>query len=179
MSESIRKAIEEIHRKRLELEQRTKETCVITALLGAGGKGLEKRKEIDKKLEEEGIICLIPEDDFAPDVAPSLTEEALFKQADVDLVFVNVASWGAATEFGQMANIDQIAPKLRVLVPSHHHPLCGSSKSYLTDLYLTHMTKHGHVYAYGENRNSSCPTPERIVVTSAKRFKMMKALSKI
>ena len=69
-----------IQEKRRELERRVKEICIIVVLLGAGSIGLERRRHIDKKLKKEGILSLVPEDDFAPDVAPSLTEEAVLER---------------------------------------------------------------------------------------------------
>jgi len=55
----------------------------------------------------------VPEDDFS-DVPPSLAERSTLKESDVELVFVNVESWGSATEFGQFHTDEKIAPKLRV-----------------------------------------------------------------
>lgn len=168
-----------IHEKRRELEQRVRETCIIVVLLGAGGEGLEKRRIIDAKLEKEGILSLIPEDDFAPDIAPSLTEEAVLKDADVDLIFINVESWGSATEFGQFHDEKEIAPKLRLLTSHEYHPIYGSSTSYLSDLYLTHTAKYGHVYAYDDSNGSSFPASEKIVMIIAIRYRMLAALGKI
>ena len=179
MFKNFQVARESIQEKRRELERHVKETCIIVALLGAGGYGLERRRNIDKKLEKEGILSLIPEDDFAPDVAPSSTEEAVLERADVDLIFINVESWGSATEFGQFHDKNNIAPKLRVLTPHEYHPMYGSSTSYLTDLYLTHMVKHGHVYAYDDSSRSTFPTSEKIVMTIATRYRRLVALGKI
>jgi len=69
-----------------------KRTSIIVILLGAGNKAIEKRRAICRKLVNESIICLIPEDDFPSDVAPSLVEEAFLKSSDVDLIFINVES---------------------------------------------------------------------------------------
>jgi hypothetical protein len=81
-----------VHGERKRFEELVKEACIIVVLLGAGGKEIRKRRNIAKKLRDNGIIALIPEDDFAPDIAPSLTEEFIFKYSDVDLVFINVES---------------------------------------------------------------------------------------
>lgn len=171
------KSIQETRR---ELEERVKETCIIVVLLGAGGRGLERRRNIDEKLEEEGILSLVPEDDFSlDDVAPSLTEEAVLKKDDVDLIFINVQSWGSATEFGQFYDKRDIAPKLRVLTPYQYHPIYGSSVDYLTDLYLTYTVKYGHVYAYDDSSRSGFPTSEKIVVTIATRHRSLVELGKI
>ncbi|MEM3590865.1 MAG: hypothetical protein QW702_02030 [Candidatus Bathyarchaeia archaeon] len=166
-----------IHEERKRIEGLLKETLIIVVLLGAGGKGVEKRREIAKKLEENGVIALIPEDDFAPDIAPSLIEEAVFKEADVDLIFINVESWGSATEFAQFYDKAIIAPKLRILTHYKYHPIYGSSHSYLTDLYLSFMAKHGHVYAYGEEDNF--PDPEKIILVLSLRYKFLKALGRV
>jgi len=179
MEERIRRARENIRREREKLEKRIRETCIIVVLLGAGGRGLEKRREIKEKLEEEGILALIPEEDFAPDIAPSLTEEALLRMADVDLIFINVESWGSATELAQFHDEEHIAPKLRVLVPYEHHPIYGSSTGYLSDLYLSHLAEYGHVYAYDDSKRSFFPTSERIILTLASRFRRLKAMGKV
>ncbi|HIE14506.1 TPA: hypothetical protein EYP70_04470 [Candidatus Bathyarchaeota archaeon] len=171
MFKSLQEARKSIQEKRRELEERVKETCIIVVLLGAGGQGLERRRNLDEKLEKEGILCLVPEDDFAPDVAPSLTEEAVLEEADVDLIFVNVESWGSVTEFVKFHDKKNVAQKLRVLTFYEYHPMYGTSASYLTDVYLTHMVKYGHVYAYDDNRRSNFPTSEKIIITIATRHR--------
>ncbi|MGC8870793.1 MAG: hypothetical protein ACP5PT_06880 [Brevinematia bacterium] len=168
-----------IRSERRKLEDLVKETCIIVVLLGAGGKEIKKRRGIAKKLRDNGIIALIPEDDFAPDVAPSLTEEFIFKDSDVDLVFINVESWGSATEFAQFHDHVSIAPKLRILTFHKHHPLYGNSKSYLSDLYLTHLTKYGHVYAYDDEKESVFPTSEKIILMLSIRYKLLRVLGKV
>jgi len=168
-----------ISSERRKFESLVREACIIVILLGAGGKEIVKRRNIAKKLRDNGIIALIPEDDFAPDVAPSLTEEFIFKHSDVDLVFLNVESWGSATEFAQFHDDIRIAPKLRVLTFHKHHPLYGNSKSYLSDLYLTHIAKYGHVYAYDDKGESTFPTSEKIVLTISIRYKLLRALGKV
>lgn len=156
-----------------------RETCIIAVLLGAGGKGLKKRRNIEKKLEKEGILTLIPEDDFAPDVAPSITEQSVLEKSDVDIVFIDVESWGSATEFGQYHDKEGVAPKLRILVPYRYHPLYGTSASYLTDLYLTHTAKYGHVYAYDDSERTAFPTSEKIIMKLAIRYRLLVVIGKI
>jgi len=169
-----------IHEQEKEIEKLLKETSIFVALLGAGGKEIEKRKKIAKKLKENGVIALIPEIDFPRGVAPSLIEEALFKKPDVDLIFVDVESWGSATEFAQFYDNAIIAPKLRVLTYYKHHPIYGSSKGYLTDLYLSFIAKHGHVYAYRKEKEKiKFPTSQKIILTLSIRYKQLKALGKV
>ena len=91
----------------------------------------------------------------------------------MDLIFINVESWGSATEFGQFHDKKDIAPKLRVLTPYEYHPMYGSSTSYLTDLYLTHVVKYGHVYACDDSSRSTFPTSEKIVITMATRYRRL------
>jgi len=169
-----------IEEEKKRIENKIKETNIVVALLGAGERGIEKRKKIAKKLEENGVSALIPEIDFRSEVAPSLIEEALFKKADVDLIFVDVESWGSATEFAQFYENAIIAPKLRVLTYYEHHPIYGSSKSYLTDLYLSFIAKHGHVYAYRKEKEKiKFPTSQKIILTLSIRYKQLKALGKV
>ena len=176
---SFEEAKQSIRQKRQELEQRVKETCIIAVLLGAGGKGLEKRRKIEEKLEKEGILALIPEDDFAPDVAPSITEEAILEKADVETIFINIESWGSATEFGQYHDKEGVAPKLRILVPYKYHPLHGTCSGYLMDLYLSHIVKYGHVYAYDDSGRTAFSTSEKIIMKLATRHRFLVALGKI
>ena len=165
-----------IREKLSELERSIKENYMVVALLGAGGSGIDERRRIARILEADGIVALIPEDDF-PEFAPSLIEEVILKKADIDLIFINVESWGTVAEFSQFHDKKDIALKLRVLVQHSYHPLYGSSKSYLTDLYLTHLAKYGHVYAYSVE--GLFPTPERIIRILARRYKELKFLGKI
>ncbi|MEM0313264.1 MAG: hypothetical protein QXQ41_01780 [Candidatus Bathyarchaeia archaeon] len=168
-----------IRNEKNRIESLLKETRIIVVLLGAGGKGITKRREIAKKLEDNGIIALIPEDDFPPDVSPSLIEEAVFKESDVHLIFINVESWGSATEFAQFHDNPIVAPKLRILTYYKYHPIYGSSKSYLTDLYLSHTAKYGHVYAYDDKQESSFPNSEAVILILSLRYKLLKALGKV
>ena len=78
------------------------------------------------------------------------SRSGLLTQAEIDLAFVNVQSWGSAAEFAEFQSDAGIAPKLRILVPRRNHPLYGSpdSSGYLTDAYLTLDAVFGHVYMY-------------------------------
>ena len=179
MHEHFNRLLDWVRNERKRFEEMVREACIIVVLLGAGGKEIRKRRIIAKKLRDNGIIALIPEDDFAPDIAPSLIEEFIFKYSDVDLVFINVESWGSATEFAQFHDDTRIAPKLRVLTFHKYHPLYGSSMSYLSDLYLTHIAKYGHVYAYDDKEESNFPTSEKIILTISIRYKFLRALGKV
>jgi len=75
--EKVRNAQEIVKRFRKILEEKVKDTSIIVVLLGAGGRGLKKRRKIRAKLEEEGVIAIIPEDDFPAEEAPSVVEEAV------------------------------------------------------------------------------------------------------
>ena len=169
--EKVRNAQEIVKRFRKILEEKVKDTSIIVVLLGAGGRGLKKRRKIRAKLEEEGVIAIIPEDDFPAEGAPSVAEE------DIDLVYVDVESWGSATEFAQFHEKKTTAHKLRVLTRREYHPLYGTSQSYLTDLYLSHLAVYGHVYAYSEE--GCFPPPEEIILKLSRRYKKLKALGKI
>jgi hypothetical protein len=161
-----------------EFRRRYGEVSLIVALLGAGGKGLDLRRKIKKKLKQEGIIGIVPEDDFTPDVAQDLIERSMLRKSDVKLVFINVESWGSATEFGQFQTDEKIAPKLRVLVDYRHHPLHGGSRSYLSSAYLTHAAVYGHVYPYKESGGYPFLTVDEVVLKLAKRYKEWKVLGK-
>jgi hypothetical protein len=145
-------------------------------LLGAGGRGLDLRRKIKERLKGEGIISIVPEDDFPADVALDLVERSTLRKGDVELVFINVESWGSATEFGLFLADEKIAPKLRVLVNYKHHPFHGNSKSYLSDAYLTHMAVYGHVYPYKESGRYPFPMVDEVVLRLAKRYKEWRAL---
>jgi hypothetical protein len=93
-----------------------------------------------RQLEDIGIGALIPEDDLPRGLAPSLLERHILSKVDVDLIFLNVQSWGSATEFAQFGGDPTLARKLRILVGRKHHPIYGtvSSSGYLSDAYMTH-----------------------------------------
>jgi hypothetical protein len=133
-----------------ELQEGIGKTRVIVALLGAGGKGLDERRTLASELRSLGFNVITPEDTLPPEVSPSLAEAELMSWPELDLAFINVQLWGSAIEFAQFHDDPRIAPELRVIVASEHHPLYGSSLSgYLTDLYWTHDAVFGHVYMHG------------------------------
>jgi len=165
-----------VHLLKRSFERRISKTGIIVVLLGAGGRGLKQRRILRQELTVLGIIALIPEDDFPKEIAPSLCEEAMLSKGDIELAFVNVQSWGTATEFAQFHKNSTIAPKLRVLVPHEYHPLYGNSKSYLTDLYLTHTAIFGHVYAIDDARTSAFPPSRQVIMKLAERYRQCKVL---
>jgi len=148
----------------------------MVALLGAGGQGLAERRRIAAVLDRSGIAAIVPEDELPDDMAPSLAEKALFSRNEVDLVFVNVESWGSAAEFAQFHENRRIAPKLRVLVPPEHHPLHGGDRGYLTDLYLSHLTEFGHVYAIDGRARVRLPSALDAIGLLSARQRQVKAL---
>ena len=168
-----RKSLREL---RGRLQERVRRADLVVALLGAGRRGLSSRRAVARALRRLRIIALIPEDDFPRDIGPSIAEEIVLSDDDTDLVFLYIESWGSATEFGQLRLDPRVAPKLRILVPSAFHPIHGSRRSYLTDAYLTHLALHGHVYAVGDAHRLRVPTPERLIVTLAERYRQAKAL---
>jgi hypothetical protein len=158
-----------------ELRRRLGRTSLIVVLLGAGGRGLAYRRNVRRGLSSRGIIALIPEEDFPPSISTSLAEEAMLSRGDAELVFVHIQSWGSACEFAQFHQSRAIARKLRVLVPPQYHPLHGRSKSYLTDLYLTHLALHGHVYPVS-SEDRSFPSAKKVIVKLSERDRMLKAI---
>jgi hypothetical protein len=164
-----------MHQLTTRLVKRAKQTTLIVALLGAGGQQLAQRRTIAGSLSARGILALIPEDDFPKDVGASLLEEAMLSKGDVGLVFVNVESWGSVIEFAELRRNPKIAPKLRVIVNHAYHPLYGSSTSYLTDVYLTHMAVFGHVYAVDGPGGLPFPSTEKAITILAERFRQLKA----
>lgn len=159
------------------LNERLRRTRMVVALLGARGHGLEERRTIARELRRRGILVLIPEDDLPPEIAPSLAEVSVLAQAEVDLVFLNVQSWGSATELGQFHRDPEIARKLRVLVPPEHHPFHGGDRGYLADLYLTHLAVFGHVYPVDGARMAPVAPASEVVLTLSERHRQLKALN--
>ncbi len=164
----------DIRERRAELEARARRAYLTVVLLGKGGSGLEERRGIARILERAGMNVVIPEDDLPPEMSPSLAEEQMLVHGDMDLVFLNVDSWGSATEFGQMQDREPVARKLRILVSAAYHPLYGDRGGYLTDLYLTHLAVFGHVYSVGRGGESSGTPVQDVVVPLASRFSEMK-----
>ncbi len=102
----------------------------------------------------------------------------MLSRGDAELVFVNIQSWGSASEFVQFHQDREIGRNLRVLVPCRYHPLHGRSKSYLTDLYLTHLAVHGHVYPVGLGKRSF-PSAMTVIVKLSERYRMLKAIGNL
>ncbi len=145
-------------------------------MLGANGEGLAERRKIARTLKRKGIIVLVPEDDFPRDVSPSVAEPATLADGDVDLVFLNLQSWGTAGEFGQFHENQRIAPKLRVLVPLEYHPFHGKEKGYLTDLYLAHLARFGHVYGVASKDMATFRSAKTIITKLAERYRQIVAM---
>ena len=164
----------DVHHLRAQLEAQAKRAYLTVVLLGKAGEGLEERRRIARALEQDGMNAVIPEDDLPRELSPSLAEEAMLVQGDADLVFLNVDSWGTATEFGQLYDRVPVAGRLRVLVPAAYHPLYGDRGGYLTDLYLTHLAVFGHVYAVGSGGRFPALPAEEVVVRLAERFSQVK-----
>jgi len=162
------------------LRSRISEEKLTVVLLGASERGLEGRRAIAQDLAKRGIIALVPEDDFPDDVALSLANRNILSADRVDLVFVNVQSWGSTAEFSELSGLEGVVGKLRVLVPRRFHPFYGSSGGYLTDAYMTHEAVHGHVYIYREEEDTDeprwIPSPLEITTRIAERYKQWKAL---
>lgn len=179
-SEDEEASINFVESKTREVQRRIKGARIVVALFGAGGSGLKERRSIAQELTSIGVVVVIPEDALPAALAPSLLERLILSSDDLDLVFVNVDSWGSAAEFSEFRNNQKVAPKLRVLVERDYHPLYGSSKGYLTDAYLTHDAVFGHVYMYRKTNERSVdrtPTPRDIVLTISERYRQWKALS--
>ena len=138
-----------IRENRADLEKTAGRAYTIVVLLGKNGKGLGERRQIARGLEQQGMTVWIPEDAIPREMSPSLAEEEMLTHGDPDLVFLDVDSWGTATEFGQFHDHRTVAPKLRVLVRVQYHPLYQTQPSYLSDVYLTHLAVFGHVYPIG------------------------------
>jgi len=161
-----------------EFRRRYGKVSLVVALLGAGGRGLRLRRRIKERLRRDGIVAVIPEDDFPSEIGFDVAERCMLGRGDVELVFINVESWGSATEFGGFYMDKRIAPKLRVLVNYAYHPLYGFSRSYLSNAYLTFMAVYGHVYAYGGAGGCSFPTASKVILKLARRYKEWKVIGK-
>ena len=173
---SVDRALKRLHSLQNRLRRKVKETSITVVLLGAGGKGLRQRRKLREELTTAGILALIPEDDFPREIAPSLVEPAVLSHREVDLVFVNVESWGSVTEFAQIHENLRIAPKLRVIVNHSYHPLYGRSTSYLSDYYFTHMAVFGHVYAVDDAQTIPFPSCHEVIMKLAERYRQWRAI---
>src|SRR5205807_8989212 len=136
----------------------------------------EERRLVGGVLTNRGIVARVPEDDFPKESGPSVIEDDVLERSDVDLVFLSIESWGAATEFGQFASNPRIAPKLRVLVRPEYHPVHSPSRSYLSDLYLTRLVRYGHVYPVDGGRQAPVPSAKALIPMLAERHREIKAL---
>lgn len=165
-----------IRENRSHLEQTAGRAYTIVVLLGKNGKGLEERRQIARGLEQEGMTVLIPEDYLPREVSPSLAEGEMLTQGDQDLVFLDVDSWGTATEFGQFHDHRTVAPKLRVLVRVEYHPLYQTQRSYLTDMYLTHLAVFGHVYPIGAVGAVNSSNARDLITLLATRYAEVKRI---
>jgi len=159
-----------------ELQERIKKESLSVALLGAGGRGLDERRLLASELSRIGINTIIPEERLPPELSPALAERDLLSSSELDLVFVNIKSWGSAAEFSEFHGYREIAPKLRVMVDRAHHPLYGSASGYLADSYLTHDAVFGHVYMHGD-KAEGIPTSREIVMTISERFRQWKSMA--
>ena len=158
------------------LKRTLRRTRLVVALLGAGGQGLSERRRIASALARQGVQTVVPEDDFPDEEAPSLVEEEVLSGGNVDLVFVNVESWGSAAEFAQLRANPRIARKLRVLVSPAHHPLFEGGTGYLTDLYLSHLAEFGHVYAVDGEALARPRSALAVIEKLSARHRQVKAL---
>jgi len=107
------------------------------------------RKEIESRLEHH--VCF-PEE-FDLDV-PAIDEKIILREENIDLVIILPESFGSRYEFSNYSQDPQIAPLLRIFVPTKYHPLKVNreEQSILSNGYLIHLTKYGHVYSYKDDR---------------------------
>ena len=167
--------VRRLHRIRREAEQRLQRSGLVVILLGSSGRGLDERRDVAHVLARRGIVALVPEDDFPVEIGPSVFEVDVLERSDMDLVFLSIESWGAAAEFGQFSSNPKIAPKLRVLVRPEYHPVHSPPGSYLTDLYLTHLVRHGHVYPVDGGRQAPVPSAKALIPMLVERHREIKA----
>ncbi|HEX9567259.1 MAG TPA: hypothetical protein VGA48_06655, partial [Thermoplasmata archaeon] len=66
-------------------------------------------------------------------------------------------------------------PKLRVLVRPEYHPVHSPPGSYLTDLYLTHLVRYGHVYPVDGGRQAPVPSAKALIPMLVERHREIKA----
>jgi hypothetical protein len=190
---SKRRVLDFIEAEKKELQRRISETRTAVALLGAAEAGLEERRAIAQKLvNEEQIVGIVPEDDFPADLALSLAERTLLSNEGIDLIFINIQSWGSALEFAELSGNSKAVRKLRILVARKHHPFYGSSKGYLTDAYMTHDTVFGHVYMCRDKKEEEegrptddsaspawIPSSDEIILRLSARYRQWKALNSV
>src|SRR3989441_10741279 len=92
-------AVRRVHAIRKETGGRLNRSGLAVMLLGSSGRGLDERRAVARVLGSRGIVALVPEVDFPPEIGPSVMEEGILERSDLDLVFLSIESWGAATEF--------------------------------------------------------------------------------
>ena len=136
---------------------------LIVVLFGGGGRRLSHRRKLAEMLRMHGFTALVPEDDFQSR-SPSIAEIAYLREKIFDLALIFPESFGSATEFGQFLEIPIIAPKMVVLVPQRYHPIYGGRSGYLSDAYMKHLAKYGHVYAYNDSGRSAFPRSSEIIL---------------
>ena len=172
------RSMSKLHILRGRVEQRVARTGLVVALLGAGGRELAERRRIAGSLSRRGFVPLVPQDAFPRWISPSLIEEAVLSDDGIGLVFLKVGSWGSAAELGQLRGNPSVAPKLRILVPPAYHPLHGDATGYLSDMYLTHLSVYGHVYAVDGRKRVRLPPTDRLILVLAERFRQVWALGR-
>jgi hypothetical protein len=163
------------------IQAKFKKSTTRVVLLGEGRAGLKERRSIARELEMKGISAIVPEDVIPPEMAPDVNEKFIVERDDVDLVFVNPASWGSVLEFGQFAKTPKTARKLRILVKRRHHPLYGAG-GYVTSSYFTHELIYGHVYICKSASDSKSeriwiPSKRQLILKIAERYQEWKALN--
>jgi len=163
-------------------EEELGETHIIVALLGEGGKGLDDRRRIAKKLEAEGMTAIVPEDDLGVRGMPPIdVEEMYFQESDVDVIFIDVKPLGSEAEFMRFTGNNRLCLRIRVLVERQYHPVYdrtnrlalmdGSARKKtgtLTWEYMSHEGKYGHTYAYDNAGAGGFPTVEELIEVLAK-----------
>ena len=70
-----------------ELEHRVRRHRVTVVLMGSNRQGLLQRRRLRDALSREGVIALIPEDDFSQEVPPSIAERKALSMEEIDLIF--------------------------------------------------------------------------------------------
>ena len=127
----------------------------------------KRRKKVRDALRCLNIISIFPEECSL--LHPVIEQEFIFENEDVDqIIILSEDPRGSAHELGIYSKDKLIAPKLRVFVPTKYHPLEDpfdthfnnpldylsllGDQSFMTNAYLTHLTKYGHVYAF-KNEN--------------------------
>jgi|SRR5579862_3191168 len=169
-AETIPKSLEEIIK---DMEKEARTTSIGIALLGSTGPGLETRRAMRRSILSinPATTVFIPDDDLPREVNypemglnPVMAEIRILGSDKIDLIFVSPSSMGSVTEFGQLSQIPEVAPKLRLLVDHNYHPLFAKAPlSYVSSAELAFMVKYGHVYAV-KGTNEIFPEAEYAVL---------------